>query len=78
MISKIKDLSNVSTVIVGPEGEDQRVDNFLLRHCKGVPRTHIYRILRTGEVRVNSKRVEATPRLPHGPGRPIPPLRWGE
>ena len=78
MISKIKDLSNVSTVIVGPEGEDQRVDNFLLRHCKGVPRTHIYRILRTGEVRVNSKRVEATHRLSEGDRLRIPPLRMAE
>jgi len=75
MISKIKDLSNVSTVIVGPGGEDQRVDNFLLRHCKGVPRTHIYRILRTGEVRVNSKRVDATYRLCEGDRLRIPPMR---
>ncbi len=78
MISKIKDLSNVSTVIVGPGGEDQRVDNFLLRHCKGVPRTHIYRILRTGEVRVNSRRVDATYRLSEGDRLRIPPIRTAE
>ncbi len=75
MISKIKDLSNVLTEIVGPEGEDQRVDNFLLRHCKGVPRSHIYRILRSGEVRVNSKRVDATCRLREGDRVRIPPMR---
>jgi len=78
MISKIKDLSNVLTAIVGPEGEDQRVDNFLLRRCKGVPRSHIYRILRSGEVRVNSKRVDATSRLREGDRVRIPPMRVAE
>ena len=75
MIRKIKDLSNVSSVVVGPEGDDQRVDNYLLRHCKGIPRSHIYRILRTGEVRVNSKRVDATYRLTEGDRVRIPPVR---
>jgi len=75
MIRKIKDLSNVSTVTVGPEGGDQRVDNYLLRQCKGVPRSHIYRILRTGEVRVNSKRVDSTYRLREGDRVRIPPVR---
>lgn len=78
MIRKIKDLSNVSTVIVGPEGDDQRVDNYLLRQCKGVPRSHIYRILRTGEVRVNSKRVDSTYRLREGERVRIPPIRFAE
>ena len=41
----------------------QRLDNFLIRHCKGVPKSHIYRILRSGEVRVNKKRVDATYRI---------------
>ena len=36
---------------------DQRMDNFLCKHLKGVPKSHIYRILRSGEVRVNKKRV---------------------
>ena len=75
MIRKIKDLSNVSTVIVGPEGDDQRVDNYLLRQCKGVPRSHIYRILRTGQVRINSRRVDATYRLQPGDRVRIPPIR---
>ena len=78
MIRKIKDLSNVSTVIVGPEGDDQRVDNYLLRQCKGVPRSHIYRILRTGEVRVNSKRVDSTHRLKEGDRVRIPPIHLPE
>ena len=78
MIRKIKDLSNVLTAIVGPEGDDQRVDNYLLRQCKGVPRSHIYRILRTGEVRVNSKRVDSTHRLREGDRVRIPPIRLPE
>jgi 23S rRNA pseudouridine955/2504/2580 synthase len=39
---------------VGEEGEAQRIDNFLLRRLKGVPKSHVYRVLRSGEVRVNS------------------------
>src|SRR5436309_2956281 len=73
----MKDLSNAPAVAVeidaGSDG--QRVDNFLLRICKGVPRSHIYRILRTGEVRVNSRRVEATYRLHPGDRVRIPPIR---
>ncbi|MBI2317243.1 MAG: RluA family pseudouridine synthase [Betaproteobacteria bacterium] len=75
MISKIKDLSNASTLVVGAEGDRQRVDNFLLRHCRGVPRSHVYRILRTGEVRVNSARVDATHRLREGDRVRVPPIR---
>ena len=55
----MKDLSNVSAVMVEADQADQRIDNYLIRICKGVPRSHIYRILRTGEVRVNSRRVDA-------------------
>jgi len=56
----MKDLSNVTSIEVDAGSEGQRVDNFLMRVCKGVPRSHIYRVLRTGEVRVNSRRVQAT------------------
>ena len=75
IINKMKDLSNVTSVEVGSESEGQRVDNFLMRVCKGVPRSHIYRVLRTGEVRVNSRRVDATYRLQPGDKVRIPPLR---
>jgi 23S rRNA pseudouridine955/2504/2580 synthase len=71
----MKDLSNVSTVEVDAGSEGQRVDNFLMRVCKGVPRSHIYRVLRTGEVRVNSRRVDATYRLQPGDRVRIPPMR---
>ena len=64
----MNDLSKaaVSLVTVDESGEGQRIDNFLARHLKGVPKSHIYRILRSGEVRVNSKRVDATCRLAIG------------
>ena len=71
----MKDLNNVSNVLVAAEEADQRVDNYLLRICKGVPRSHIYRILRSGEVRVNSKRVTATYRLREADSIRIPPMR---
>lgn len=71
----MKDLSNVSGVEVDSGSEGQRVDNFLMRVCKGVPRSHIYRILRTGEVRINSRRVDATYRLQPGDRVRIPPMR---
>jgi len=74
----MKDLSNASLVEVDSASEGQRVDNFLLRVCKGVPRSHIYRILRTGEVRVNSRRVDATYRLQPGDRVRIPPVRLAE
>src|SRR5262249_33808341 len=75
IINKMKDLSNVASVEVDSGSEGQRVDNFLMRVCKGVPRSHIYRVLRTGEVRVNSRRVDATYRLQPGDKVRIPPLR---
>ncbi|MDR1425067.1 MAG: RluA family pseudouridine synthase [Azoarcus sp.] len=56
----------------------QRIDNYLLRIAKGVPKSHIYRILRGGEVRVNGRRVRQTYRLVLGDEVRIPPLRTGE
>ncbi len=53
----------------------QRIDNYLLRCLKGVPKSHVYRILRSGEVRVNSRRIEATYRLVSGDRVRIPPVR---
>ncbi|HLW04168.1 MAG TPA: RluA family pseudouridine synthase [Azoarcus sp.] len=53
----------------------QRIDNYLLRMCKGVPKSHIYRILRSGEVRVNGGRIGPTYRLKEGDEVRIPPLR---
>jgi 23S rRNA pseudouridine955/2504/2580 synthase len=60
---------------VGEAGDAQRVDNYLMRLLKGVPKSHIYRILRSGEVRVNSGRVGADHRLRSGDRLRLPPLR---
>jgi 23S rRNA pseudouridine955/2504/2580 synthase len=75
IINKMKDLSNAASVEVDSSSEGQRVDNFLMRVCKGVPRSHIYRVLRTGQVRVNSRRVDATYRLQPGDRVRVPPMR---
>lgn len=67
--------SSARVTLVEEEFAGQRIDNFLVRICKGVPRSHIYRILRSGEVRVNSRRVDATYRLQGGDRVRIPPVR---
>ncbi len=53
----------------------QRLDNFLLRSLKGVPKTHVYRIIRSGEVRVNKCRSQADARLEIGDMVRLPPVR---
>jgi 23S rRNA pseudouridine955/2504/2580 synthase len=63
---------------VGEESEAQRIDNFLLRELKGVPKSHVYRVLRSGEVRVNSGRVKPDYRLQRGDRVRIPPVRVSE
>jgi 23S rRNA pseudouridine955/2504/2580 synthase len=60
---------------VGEEGEAQRVDNYLTRLLKGVPKSHVYRILRSGEVRVNSRRVGPDHRLQVGDRVRVPPIK---
>ncbi|MDP3481881.1 MAG: pseudouridine synthase, partial [Sulfuricella sp.] len=73
----MNDLSkeSVTWVTIDESSESQRIDNFLFKHLKGVPKSHVYRILRSGEVRVNSKRVDATCRLVVGDVLRIPPVR---
>ena len=60
---------------VGPERDGQRVDNALATLLKGVPRSLLYRLLRTGQVRVNGKRAKPDTRLAAGDELRIPPLR---
>jgi 23S rRNA pseudouridine955/2504/2580 synthase len=60
---------------IGPEEAGQRLDNYLLRWAKGVPKSHVYRIIRSGEVRVNKKRAEPTTRLIEGDVVRVPPVR---
>jgi len=69
---------SVTWVEVDEGSCDQRIDNFLCKHLKGVPKSHIYRILRSGEVRVNKKRVDQTYRLQLGDQVRIPPVRVAE
>jgi 23S rRNA pseudouridine955/2504/2580 synthase len=63
---------------VGEEGAAQRIDNFLIRRLKGVPKSHVYRVLRSGEVRVNSGRVKPEYRLQPGDRVRVPPVRVSE
>ncbi len=68
----------VSWITVDEENAGQRVDNFLFRMLKGVPKSHVYRILRSGEVRVNKGRVGADARLAAKDVIRIPPIRIAE
>jgi 23S rRNA pseudouridine955/2504/2580 synthase len=67
--------NSVSQHIVLFEEAGQRLDNFLFRMAKGVPKTHIYRIIRSGEVRINKKRAEASQKIMEGDVLRIPPMR---
>ena len=69
---------SVSHITVDEESAGQRLDNFLIRQLKGVPKTHIYRIIRSGEVRRNKGRVGAQDRLQAGDVLRIPPIRTTE
>lgn len=66
---------SVSRIVIESEDAGQRLDNFLIRRCKGVPKSHLYRILRSGEIRVNSRRVDAAYRIVEGDQLRIPPMR---
>lgn len=56
----------------------QRLDNFLLRELKGVPKSHVYRVIRSGEVRLNRGRASADARLSSGDEVRVPPMRVAE
>ena len=68
-------LPQVKSLLVDEDGAGQRLDNFLMRHLKGVPKTHVYRIIRTGEVRINKGRVNADTRVQTGDLVRMPPVR---
>lgn len=68
----------VQMVNIDEDDAGQRVDNYLVRTLKGVPKTRVYRIIRKGEVRVNKKRVTADYRLQSGDLLRIPPVRVAE
>jgi 23S rRNA pseudouridine955/2504/2580 synthase len=65
-------------ITVDEESAGQRLDNFLFRTLKGVPKSHIYRIIRSGEVRRNKGRISADDRVATGDVLRIPPIRLSE
>lgn len=68
----------VTKEFIGPETAGQRLDNFLFRHLKGVPKSRIYRMLREGEVRVSGRRAKPEYKLAEGDVVRIPPVRVAE
>lgn len=70
--------AEVRLITVDEESAGQRLDNFLIRMLKGVPKSHIYRIIRSGEVRRNKGRVSADDRVAAGDLLRIPPIRLSE
>ncbi|MBM3336634.1 MAG: RNA pseudouridine synthase, partial [Betaproteobacteria bacterium] len=69
---------SVRLLRIGPDDAGQRIDNFLLRICKGVPKSHVYQVLRSGQVRVNKGRIAQTYRLVEGDTVRVPPMRLAE
>lgn len=73
--SVIDTVPQVQLISIAQDDAGQRIDNFLLRICRGVPKSHIYRVLRSGEVRVNKGRVDQTYRLKQDDVVRVPPIR---
>jgi len=71
-------LHGVRQLEIGPERDGQRIDNALMTLLKGVPKSMVYRLLRTGQVRVNGKRAKPDTRLAVGDTLRIPPVRVAE
>ena len=71
-------LPKAEFVTVDENSDGQRLDNFLIRQLKGVPKTHVYRIIRSGEVRVNKGRASADTRIALGDIIRLPPVRVSE
>lgn len=76
--SESNSAKSVQFLEIDPEYAGQRIDNFLFTHLKGVPKSHIYRIIRTGEVRRNGGRIHAQDRLVAGDRIRVPPIRVSE
>lgn len=70
--------ATVTKVLIGPELAGQRIDNFLVKHLKGVPKSRIYRMLREGEVRVSGHRAKPEYKIAEGDEIRIPPVRVAE
>ncbi|MGQ0501849.1 MAG: RluA family pseudouridine synthase [Panacagrimonas sp.] len=70
--------AGVRHVTAGPREAGQRIDNFLLRELPGVPKSHVYRLLRSGQVRINGGRAKPERKLAEGDDVRIPPVRMAE
>ncbi len=70
-----QNIAKVSYLDVGEDESGQRLDNWLMARLKGVPRSRIYRIIRSGEVRVNKGRAKPSSRLAAGDSVRVPPVR---
>ena len=75
---KKSSIHTVQKIQITDEEYDQRLDNFLFRRFKNVPKSHIYQLLRSGQVRVDGKRIRADYRLQFGNILRIPPIRLSE
>ncbi len=71
-------MAQVRHLIVDEAGAGQRLDNFLMRHLKAAPKTLVYRVIRSGEVRVNKGRASADTRVQMGDDVRVPPLRMAD
>ena len=78
MGNPVSPVPQVKTVLVDEDSAGQRLDNFLMRHLKGVPKSHVYRIIRSGEVRVNKGWASADDRVAAGDWVRLPPVRISE
>src|SRR5262245_37770329 len=81
MVKYNKDLktrSEVKYIVISGDYEGHRIDKYLLSRLKGVPKSHIYRIMRKGEVRVNKKRIPPFYRLKKGDSVRLPPVTLDE
>ena len=72
------DAPAVRHLTVDAESAGQRLDNYLMRVLKGVPKTHVYRVIRSGEVRLNKGRAQADSRVAEGDDVRVPPMRLPE
>ena len=72
---KSADFSSVSLLEITEHQHGQRIDNYLFRLLKGVPKSRVYRIMRKGEVRINKSRVKPDYKLQEGDLLRIPPIR---
>lgn len=69
---------SISQITISDAQAGQRIDNFLVKHLKGVPKSHIYRLLRSGQVRINSGRKKPHYKLQPGDALRLPPVRISE